>query len=154
DRTGLLSSVRTADILWVRLRHQIDVEVIAAAPHLKLIATPTTGLNHIDLREAQRNGIEVVSLQGENEFLQDVRATAEHTVTLILALLRHVPASLEHVRGGGWNRDLFKGHELCGKVIGIVGYGRLGRIVGRYLSVFDAHILVADPHLDAASTEP
>jgi D-3-phosphoglycerate dehydrogenase len=153
DRGGLLSSVREADVLWVRLRHRIDTEIMAAAPRLKVIVTQTTGLNHIDLQEAGRRGIQVMSLRGETQFLQDVRATAEHTIALILALLRHVPAALVHVQDGGWNRDLFKGHELCGKTVGVVGYGRLGRIVARYLKVFDTRVLVADPHVEADSVE-
>lgn len=154
DRKGLLSCVRNADVLWARVRHQIDSEVISAAQRLKVIATPTTGLNHIDVEAAARLDIQVLSLMGEKEFLQDVRATAEHTVGLMLALLRHIPASLCHVRGGGWNRDLFKGRELYGKTIGVVGYGRLGRIVARYLRVFDTNILVTDPAVDVNSVEP
>ena len=148
DYVGLLSAVRNADVLWVRLRHRIDAEVLAAAPRLKIIVTPTTGLNHIDLNEARRRGIKVLSLQGETEFLNDIRATAEHTVGLMLSLLRRVPAALAHVRKGHWDRDQFKGRELFGKTIGIVGYGRLGHIVGKYLRAFDAQILANDPHID------
>jgi D-3-phosphoglycerate dehydrogenase len=154
DRDSLLSVVRRADILWVRLRHRIDAEVLAAAQHLKLIVTPTTGLNHINLAEAERRGIWVLSLRGENEFLKDIRATAEHTLALMLALLRHVPEALLHVRGGGWNRDLIQGHELYGKTVGIVGYGRLGRIVARYLKAFDTRVLASDPKVDPGSVEP
>jgi len=154
DHVGLLSAVRNADVLWVRLRHRIDAEVLAAAPRLKIIVTPTTGLNHIDLNEARRRGIEVLSLQGETEFLNDIRATAEHTVGLMLSLLRRVPAALAHVKCGGWNRDLFKGSELYGKTIGVVGYGRLGRIVAWYLRAFDTRVLASDPNVDAASVAP
>lgn len=154
DRDGLLSAVQEADILWVRLRHRIDAEVMATARHLKVIVTQTTGLNHIDLQEAQRRGIQVLSLRGETQFLQDVRATAEHTIALILALLRHVPAALGHVRDGGWNRDLFKGRELCGKTVGVIGYGRLGRIVARYLNAFDTRVLAADPYVKADLVDP
>jgi D-3-phosphoglycerate dehydrogenase len=148
DRTGLLSAVKEADVLWIRLRHRIDAEVLAAAPRLKIIVTPTTGLNHIDLNEAHQRGIKVLSLQGETEFLNDIRATAEHTVGLMLSLLRRVPSAVVDVKKGGWDRDRFKGRELFGKTIGIVGYGRLGRIVAKYLRAFDAMILVADPHID------
>jgi D-3-phosphoglycerate dehydrogenase len=154
DRGDLLSAVREADVLWVRLRHRIDAEIIAAAPRLKVIVTPTTGLNHIDLKEAERHGIRVLSLRGETEFLQDVRATAEHTIALILVLLRHVPTALDHVRDGGWNRDLFKGRELYGKTVGVVGYGRLGQIVTRYLKAFDTRVLAADPNVNVGSVEP
>lgn len=154
DRNALLCAVAEADILWVRLRHQIDAGVIAAAPSLKTIVSPTTGLNHIDLEEADRAGIRVLSLRGEVTFLQDVRATAEHTLALILALLRQVPGAAAHVRKGGWNRDRFKGHELHGKTAGVVGYGRLGRIVARYLQAFDMRILATDPHVGAAVAAP
>jgi D-3-phosphoglycerate dehydrogenase len=154
DRAALLSMVREADILWVRLRNKIDSEILAAAPRLRVIVTPTTGLNHVDVASATRGGIRVLSLQGETRFLQDVRATAEHTLTLILALLRFLPAALLHVRDGGWNRDLFRGRELYNKTVGIVGYGRLGRIVARYLKVFDTNILAADPAVEVNSVEP
>ena len=147
DRSGLVAAVGEVNILWVRLRHRIDAEVMAAAPHLKIIVTPTTGLNHIDLEEAGRRGIRILSLRGEAEFLQDVRATAEHTLALILALLRHVPTALTHVQEGGWNRDQFKGRELHRKTVGVVGYGRLGRIVARYLRAFDTQVLITDPNL-------
>ena len=154
NRSALLSAVREADVLWVRLRHRIDAEVIAAAPRLKAIVTPTTGLNHIDVNLAERRGIRILSLRGETEFLKDVRATAEHTLTLMLALLRRMPAAVTHVRDGGWDRDRFKGRELHAKTVGVVGYGRLGRIVARYLSVFDTRVLAADPHVQAETLEP
>ncbi|MGH8058431.1 MAG: NAD(P)-dependent oxidoreductase, partial [Candidatus Entotheonellia bacterium] len=154
DRNALLCAVADADVLWVRLRHRIDAGVIAAAPRLQVIVSPTTGLNHIDLEEADRAGIRVVSLRGEVAFLQDVRATAEHTLALILALLRQVPGAAAHVRKGGWNRDRFKGHELHGKTAGVVGYGRLGRIVARYLQAFDMRVLAADPHVEADVAAP
>jgi D-3-phosphoglycerate dehydrogenase len=154
DRDALLSAVREVDVLWVRLRHRIDAEVITAAPRLKLIVTPTTGINHIDLDETRRRGVRVLSLRGENEFMQNVRATVEHTLALILALFRQVPAATSHVKDGGWNRDRFKGRELYGKTVGVVGYGRLGRIVARYLKAFDTCVLATDPKLDLESVEP
>src|SRR5258708_4265506 len=86
-RPELLALAATASVLWVRLRHQVDVEVLEAAPNLHCIVTPTTGLNHIDTEAAAERGIRVLSLLGETNFLQDVRATAEHTLALILSLL-------------------------------------------------------------------
>jgi D-3-phosphoglycerate dehydrogenase / 2-oxoglutarate reductase len=154
DRPGLLAAVRDADALWVRLRNRIDAELLEAAPRLKVLVTPTTGLNHIDLAETTRRGIQVLSLRGEADFLRDVRATAELTIGLILSLVRHIPAAAAHARAGGWNRDDFEGRELFGKTAGVVGYGRLGRIVARYLRAFDMQVLVSDPHLDAQLAEP
>ncbi len=152
-RAELLRAVRSTEVLWVRLRNQIDAEVMAAAPYLKLIATPTTGLTHIDLAEAQRRGIQVLSLYGETDFLKEVRATAEHTIGLMLALLRHTAAASEQVRQGEWNRDLYRGTELYGKTAGVIGYGRLGRIIARYLRAFEMRVLACDPHIDPAAVE-
>jgi D-3-phosphoglycerate dehydrogenase len=113
--------------------------------------SPTTGLDHIDLVEAGRRGVEVLSLQGEAEFLRDVRATAEHTIALIFALLRRIPSAVGHARDGGWSRDLFKGHELHGKTVGIVGFGRVGSLVARYLRAFDVDLLASDPRAEPTS---
>jgi len=154
DRRDLLPSLSDADVLWIRLRNRIDAEIMDSAPKLKIICTPTTGLDHIDIEEANRRDIRILSLQGETEFLSDIRATAEHTIALILALLRKVPQSTAHVVRGGWNRDLFKGRELYKKTAGVVGYGRLGRIVARYLAAFGMSVLVSDPKADPASVEP
>jgi D-3-phosphoglycerate dehydrogenase / 2-oxoglutarate reductase len=147
DRAGLERAVGEADVLWVRLRHSIDRPLLDRACRLKVVVTPTTGLNHIDTRELARRGIELLSLRGEVEFLKDVRATAEHTLGLMLALLRNVPAAVSDVNDRHWRRDRFQGTELYGKTVGVVGYGRLGRIVSRYLKAFDARVIAADPKL-------
>jgi len=154
NRDYLLAAVAEADVLWVRLRHRIDREVMAAAPHLKIIVTPTTGLNHIDLDEAERRGIRVLSLRGETHFLKEIHATAEHTIALMLGLLRNLPAAVEHVRSGGWNRDLSRGSELFGKTVGVIGLGRVGHMVARYLVAFGAEVYAADSNPESNSAEP
>ncbi len=154
DRAKLLRAVGQADVLWVRLRHRIDTEVMEHAPRLKVIVSPTTGLNHIDLEEASRRGIRVLSLRGETEFLKTVHATAEHTVGLVLALVRHIPEARAHVVSGGWIRDRFRGSELSGKTAGVIGYGRLGRIVARMLLAFEMRVLASDPHVWTTDVDP
>jgi D-3-phosphoglycerate dehydrogenase len=153
DRQALLSAVADADVLWVRLRHLIDQEVLTQAPRLQTIVTATTGLNHIDLQAVKRRDIQLLSLCGEAEFLRDIRATAELTVALVLALCRKLAPAIEHVRAGGWNRDLFKGRELHRKTVGIIGYGRLGRIVARYFRALDMRVLATDPAVGSGSTD-
>lgn len=144
DRAGLLAAVPLADVLWVRIRNQVDDEVLNAATRLRVIVTNTTGLNHIDVDGAQRRGIRVLSLRGEVAFLRTVRATAELTLGLILALVRRLPAAAAHVNAGGWDRYGFKGHDLYEKTAGIVGFGRLGRLVATYLQALGMHVLAAD----------
>jgi len=144
DRDELLTEIRDVDVLWVRLRHRIDEEVLEAGQRLRAIVTPTTGIDHIDTDAAERRGVKILSLRGEGERLVDVRATAEHTLGLMLAMLRHLRPAVEHVETGGWDRDLFWGTELYGKTVGVVGYGRLGRLVARYLGAFEARVLATD----------
>jgi D-3-phosphoglycerate dehydrogenase / 2-oxoglutarate reductase len=154
DRRGLLERVPNAEILWVRLRHRIDRQVMEAAPRLQAIATATTGLNHIDVVEAQRRNIQIISLRGQTEFLRGVYATAEHTMALIFASMRRLPAACQDVARGGWNRDLFLGRELHGKTAGVVGYGRVGRMVAHYLCAFGMRVLVTDPRESMELAEP
>lgn len=154
DQSALLHAVADFDLIWVRLRNRINREILENGTRLRAVATPTTGLNHIDLGEAQRRGIEVLSLRGETDFLKNVRATAELTIGLMLALLRRLPAAVCDTRGGRWERDSFRGGELFGRTVGVVGYGRLGRLVAGYLRAFGSHVIAADPNVNAADVEP
>jgi D-3-phosphoglycerate dehydrogenase len=154
DRPELLQAVAPVDVLWVRLRHRIDEELIERATRLKVVVTPTTGLNHLDLEELACRNIRVLSLRGETEFLKTIHATAEHTVGLVLSLIRHIPQARAHVIGGGWDRDPFRGTELSGKTVGIVGYGRLGRIVSRLFVAFESRVLASDPHVCVTDVDP
>jgi D-3-phosphoglycerate dehydrogenase / 2-oxoglutarate reductase len=144
SKTELIDAIESVDILWVRIRHHIDEAVFKKAKNLKYIVSPTTGLNHIDIEAANQNGVKILSLKGEFEYLKNIRATAEHTIGLILALLRNIPEASKHTAGGLWCRDLFKGSELYGKTIGLIGFGRIGKIVAKYLMAFDLTVLATD----------
>jgi D-3-phosphoglycerate dehydrogenase len=134
------------DALWFRLGHRIDERVLPAGTRCRAIATPVTGLDHIDLDWCKKVGVRVVSLRGETEFLREVRATAEHTLGLTLALLRHIPAAHAHAQTGRWRRDQFPGREIYRKTVGIVGVGRLGSIVADYFRALGAQLLGYDPN--------
>lgn len=138
--------LKRTNILVLRLRYKIDSSWFDKMPNLKIIATNTTGLNHVDIAEAQKRGVKVISLRGRTSFLKNITATAELTLGLILALVRKIPWSFEHVKKGGWNRDLFKGHQLQGKTLGIVGYGRLGKIMARYARALGMKVIFYDPY--------
>ena len=148
DRQGLLHEVRSADALIVRLQFQIDVEVLDASPLLKAIVSATTGLDHIDLDGARARGIPVLSLRGETGFLRTIRATAEHTWALLLALLRRIAPAAASVRSGRWDRDAFRGHELHGRNLRLIGLGRVGRQVAGYGVAFGMHVAACDPKAD------
>ena len=143
-RAQLLAQVADANVLIVRLKHMIDTEVLSHAGSLRVIVSATTGLNHIDVATAQARNIIVLCLKGEREFLNSITATAEHTWGLLLALVRHIPAAVQHVRDAGWDRDRFKGHQLSGLTLGIVGHGRLGAMVAEYGRVFRMRVVAHD----------
>ncbi len=145
SRAELLAALPRYDVLIVRLRHRIDREIIACGERLRAIVSATTGLDHIAVEAAAARGIAVLSLRGETEFLRTISATAEHTWALLLALIRHLPPAAASVLDGEWNRDLFRGRELDGKRLGIIGLGRIGRKVARYGEAFGMQVAAFDP---------
>jgi D-3-phosphoglycerate dehydrogenase len=148
DRAGMAAAFREFDVVWFRLAHRIDRQMLDGPLRCQLLATPVTGLDHIDLEACGQRGIRVVSLRGETTFLEQIRGTAELTLGLTLALLRRLPAAATHVNQGGWNRDLFRGHELFGRTAGLVGMGRLGRIVAGYFRALGMDVIGYDPRTD------
>lgn len=134
------------DALVVRLAHQIDAELLAYAPRLRAIVSPTTGLDHIDLEAAGRLGVTVLSLKGETDFLRSIPATAELTWGLLLALIRRIPHAFQSVLQSEWDRDAYKGHDLAGQALGIVGLGRIGERIARYGLAFGMRVLAYDPY--------
>lgn len=141
-------ALASADILVVRLAHRIDTAWLDRMPRLRLIVTPTTGLTHIDMNAAQKRGIKILSLRGA-DVLKGIPSTAEETMGLILSLVRRIPWAFEDVKRGRWNRDAWRGHQLSGKILGIVGLGRLGGMMARYARSFGMRVIAADPHVSA-----
>jgi len=141
SRENLLNKIHLYDIIIVRLSHRIDKELIDASKKLKVICSATTGLNHIDFNYAKKKGITVLSLKGETEFLNNVYATAEHTWALLLSLIRKIPYAHNSVMNGNWDRNMFKGRELNGSTIGIVGLGRIGVKIANYAISFGMNVL-------------
>lgn len=146
-REQLLKIIPEYDVLVIRLRTRLDQELLERAKRLKCIVTVTTGLDHIDLDAADARGIHVLSLKGETEFLSNVSATAEHTWGLLLSLVRRIPEACNSVLLGVWNREVLFGTQLRQKTIGIIGYGRLGKMVGQYAKAFDMEVLIYDPYV-------
>src|SRR5262245_10276313 len=105
-------------------------------------ARPGVGVDNIDVAAATRKGIVVMNTPGGNTV-----STAEHTITLLLALARHVPAAAASVRQGKWERGKFVGTQLAGKTLGVVGLGRIGREVARRAAGLDMKVVGYDPFL-------
>jgi D-3-phosphoglycerate dehydrogenase len=145
DDRSLRRELADCDVLMVRLGRRIDGDLLAEAPRLRFILTATTGLDHIDL-DAARANVRVISLRDCPAAIMDVSATAEHSWGLLLALVRRIPAAAADVLSGGWDRDRFWGTELKGKQLGIVGYGRIGKMVAGYAAAFGMDVVACDRH--------
>ena len=144
NRSKLIEIIPDFDALIVRLGFQVDRELLERAVRLKVIASPTTGLNHIDIEEVTKRNITIISLKGEKDFLDTITATAELSWGLLLSLVRNIPSASKHVELGKWKRGLFIGKELSGKHLGIVGFGRLGTMIAKYGKAFRMKILAYD----------
>lgn len=133
--------VKDVDVYVVGV-DKIDREIMEAAPKLKLIVKHGVGFDNIDLECAKEKGIAVTYARGCNS-----QSVAELTVALMLSVCRGIPWHSEEVRSGGWS--LFMGHELCGKTLGLIGYGNIGSRVARIAQAFGMEVLAFDPYVEA-----
>lgn len=143
-RETLPSSEDSASILVPRLTQSISSGVLTSFPLLKLIATPSTGTDHIDLQAAAMRGIQVISLRNDRDFLDSLQSTAELTWLLILACMRRFREANHAALRADWNAAAVRGSELIGKTIGIVGLGRLGTMVARFAQAFRMRVIAHD----------
>lgn len=136
------------DVLFVRTYTRVDKKVLDRAKNLKAVIRAGVGLDNIDVEECKKRNIRVYHSPGSN-----ANAVASHTIALIFAVLRRIAKADKHVREGKWNREEFLSHELDEKVIGIVGFGAIGRLVVKKLSGFDVEFLAYDPYLTREQIE-
>ena len=147
-REELLAAVAGVDALVVRSATRVDAEVLEAGRDLKGVGRAGIGLDNVAVAAATRLGIMVVHAPQSN-----VISAAEHTVALILAQARNIPQAHAALRNGGWERQRFRGTELYGKTLGIVGLGRIGRSVAKKAKGLDMHVIAYDPFLPAEVAE-
>lgn len=140
DRQSLLQRMAAAEGLIVRSATSVDAELIAAAPKLRVIGRAGIGVDNIDLDAATSAGVLVVNAPEANTI-----SAAEHTMALLLAQARNVPAADASLRSGAWDRGRFQGVELHGKTLGILGLGRIGTLVAQRASAFGMRLIAYDP---------
>lgn len=141
-RSELLDALPGYNALIVRSSVQVDAEAISAGRNLQVIGRAGVGVDNIDLRAATGAGITVVNAPTGNTI-----AAAEHTLALLLALARHVSAADASLRSGEWRRSAFTGRELRGKVLGIVGLGKIGLAVADRARGLEMEIVGNDPYV-------
>jgi phosphoglycerate dehydrogenase-like enzyme len=133
----LAEACQDAEAILARLG-VVTARVIAAAPHLRIIARHGAGSDGVDLAAATERGIIVTTTGPAN-----AGAVAEYTFALLLALLRRIPQADAGMRVGTWSRDPLIGEALEGKTIGIVGFGAVGRRVAQVAAAFGMHVIAA-----------
>lgn len=144
DRT-FFSNLSSADVLVTGLEVKLSKAVLDKAINLKLVGSRTTQLRYIDLNECHKRGIKIVNIKADSSVLKKTYSTAEETIALMLALLRNIPAAFDSIKKGEWDRKKYAGIELYGKTIGLIGLGRLGRMVAKYSTAFGMKVLAYDP---------
>ena len=120
----LLAEIKDADALVIRSATKVTAELIAAAPRLKVVGRAGTGLDNVDIPAASKRGIVVMNTPGGNTI-----TTAEHALSLMMALARNISQAANSMREGKWEKKKFQGTELFNKTLGIIGMGRIGTIV-------------------------
>ncbi|OGL65558.1 MAG: phosphoglycerate dehydrogenase [Candidatus Tectomicrobia bacterium RIFCSPLOWO2_12_FULL_69_37] len=143
-REELLRAVPEMDALLVRSATQVDDAVLGAGERLKVVARAGIGVDNVDLDGASRRGILVVNAPDGN-----VITTAEHTMALLFALARKVPAAVSSVKSGKWERNRFVGSELHAKTLGVVGLGRIGSTVAQLARGIGMNLIAYDPYISA-----
>jgi D-3-phosphoglycerate dehydrogenase len=140
----ILEKNPNAEILFVKLGHQISATLLSKLPKLKFIVCPTTGLDHIDLEYCEVNNIEVLSVRGKEKFLSQITSTSEIAWWHILELSRKANDFQNKVEEGEWNRNQIITESLQDKVLGICGYGRLGKQMATIGRAFGMKVIVHD----------
>jgi D-3-phosphoglycerate dehydrogenase len=140
----LLALVADFDGLIVRSGTDVNAAVIGAGKRLQLIGRAGVGVDNVDLAAATRAGVIVMNTPGGN-----TTSAAELTMSLIMALARNIPAAVSSMKAGRWDRSKYMGTELAGKVVGVIGLGRIGREVARWCQAFGMTTVGYDPILSA-----
>lgn len=144
----LLRLIVDFDAIIVRSPTRVTAAVIEAGQRLRFIGRAGVGVDNIDVGAATKRGIVVINSPRSNTI-----STAELTMALILAVAREIPRAHAMVTAGRWEREAFRGVELAGKTLGVVGLGRVGREVAVRARAFGMRVVACDPYVDAAAAQ-
>ena len=128
--------------------YMINSELMDLCPTLKMIATPSTGVSHLVPADAEARNISIYRLKGTS-IVDNIYASSEFTFNLLISTIRKTPYAFEAVKKGKWREveKLYRGRELNGLTVGIIGYGRIGSNLAKYSLAFGMTILAYDPYV-------
>lgn len=142
SREELLGIIKDYHGIIIRSATIIDEELLEKAENLKVIGRAGNGIDNINLEVATRKGVMVVNTPESNTV-----SAAEHTIGMLLASCRNIPQASKFIKSGEWDRNRFKGNELNGKTVGIIGLGRIGGFVATRLQAFNMKVVAYDPYI-------
>ncbi|MCB8986564.1 MAG: phosphoglycerate dehydrogenase [Ardenticatenaceae bacterium] len=145
SKSEFLQIVPGYDALIVRSGTPVDEDVLAAGAQLRVVGRAGVGIDNIDVDAASRRGIIVTNTPTANNI-----ATAEQALGLMIAASRHTVAAHQSVSAGEWERSRFMGSELYGKALGLIGFGRIGRLVAARAQAFGMEVVAYDPFVSEA----
>ncbi len=145
---ALARDLRGADALIVRSATQVTASLLDAAPRLRVVARAGTGVDNVDLEAASQRGILVLNAAGANSI-----SVAELALGLMIALARGIPAADTSMKNGAWDKKRFTGIELRGKLLGVVGFGRIGREVASRARAFGMDVIAHDPFIGSRAAD-
>ncbi len=140
----LREAIDAYDAILIRSATKLTAELIERADRLKVIGRAGTGVDNVDIPAATRRGIVVANAPESNSV-----AAAEHTLALMLALFRYIPQAHASLVEGRWDRSHFKGAELYGKTLGVIGFGRIGQLVAKRAQGFEMEVVAFDKFVSA-----
>ena len=126
----------------------IDKNLLRRAKNLKIIITPSTGTNHISLKDCKKKNIKVMSIRN-NRYLKSIKASSEFSFTLLLAAFKNLYKGIIYGKSANWreSEEYLRGNQLNGKTLGIVGFGRIGSNIAKYADAFGMNVFAYDPFL-------
>ena len=129
--------------------YKIDKAMLSNAKKLRILVSPSTGSDHLDLDFCQKQSIVFDCLKGKEGIIEQIHASAEFSFALMLAMVRKLVPAANSAKLGFWREkeDSLRGIEIHGKTIGIIGFGRIGRKMARYSLAFGANVMVYDPYV-------
>ena len=136
----LTQKISGYDGMVVRSATKVTSELLQHAPNLKVVGRAGVGVDNIDIAASTSKGVLVMNTPDGNTI-----STAEHTCGMIIALSRNIPKAVAKVKSGGWDRKVYMGIEVHGKVLGIVGLGKIGTEVAKRMQAFGMEVWAYDP---------
>lgn len=144
SKEELLNVIPECDALFPNVRLMIDRTIVDKARRLRVISTPSIGTDHIDLSCCKSRGIDVLSLAEDHEIMKEIPSTSEYAFGLMMNLVKSMPWAYQSVLEGGWSDVKFKGRDLKGRNLGIVGAGRIGSRLVRLALAFEMNVFIND----------